>query len=287
MALIKRTPLVALRAGAQIWRVIRALAKPQARSLILMYHDIGFRISPRLFKSQMEFLGAHARVVPLETLLEGAGTCAAPGISCAITFDDGYEGVYRHAFPLLRELGFSSTIYLSTSFIRDGGVPAIDPGRYGLIEGRPLLSWRQVREMDRAGVRFGSHLCEHGDLSVLASDEAIAQLCRSKDEIATRLGKPCDHFAYPFGRLGANSAQWVRDAGYRSAVTTVHRPLASGEDPFRLPRIGIEDRYSLRDFVSIVRGDWDYIGMLQALRRPGLRMRRKAFGDPRACPSSR
>jgi peptidoglycan/xylan/chitin deacetylase (PgdA/CDA1 family) len=125
--------------------------------------------------------------------------------------------------------------------------------------------------MQREGMRFGSHLSEHGDLSVLARSEAVAQLHRSRDEIEQRLGKSCTHFAYPFGRLTRQSVSWVREAGYSTAVTTVHRPLAPGDDLLRLPRMGVEERYTLRDFARVVGGDWDFIGLLQTLRRPAMR----------------
>jgi peptidoglycan/xylan/chitin deacetylase (PgdA/CDA1 family) len=236
-----------------------------------MYHDVGDGIPPELFKAQMEYLSRHTMVMPLEALLRIARSGSSRGTSCAITFDDGYEGVYRHALPSLRALGFPAMTYLSTGFIRDRNGGGRCVGQSGLCEGRPLLSWRQVREMEREGMRFGSHLSEHGDLSVLGRCEAVVQLLRSRDEIEQRLGKSCTHFAYPFGRLTMQSVSWVREAGYRTAVTTVHRPLAPDDDMLRLPRMGIEERYTLRDFVRVVVGDWDFIGQLQTLRRPAMR----------------
>jgi peptidoglycan/xylan/chitin deacetylase (PgdA/CDA1 family) len=219
-----------------------------------MYHDVGCGIAPELFKQQMEYLRRRARVMPLQALLESARGGDAQGTSCAITFDDGYAGVYRHALPYLVEFGFPAMIYQTTDVIRDAADGTKCTARCGLIEGRKMLSWAQVREMERQGMQFGSHLSRHIDLSLLGRREAMAQLRRSREEIASRLGKPCEHFAYPFGKLSIQSAGRVREAGYRSAVTTVHRPLASDDDPFRLPRAGIEDRYSFLDFVGIVRG---------------------------------
>jgi peptidoglycan/xylan/chitin deacetylase (PgdA/CDA1 family) len=263
-----------LRAGGRLAHAVRGLAsrRSRGRGLILTYHDVGCGISSDLFKQQMDYLRRHAHVMALEALLKSVRSGIARGIACAITFDDGYEGVYLNAFPSLQECGFPAMVYLATDFIRNVDAPAPCPGGYGLAEGRPLLSWRQVREMACAGVRFGSHLCDHRNLASLGHGEATAQLCRSRDEIAARLGKPCEHFAYPFGRLSLQSVNWVRDAGYQTAVTTVHRPLAPGDDHLRLPRMEIEKRYSLQDFASMLCGDWDFIGLLQILRRPRLRM---------------
>jgi peptidoglycan/xylan/chitin deacetylase (PgdA/CDA1 family) len=273
MELIRSTPLAVLRGGARIWRALRGFTSTPgaSRCLILMYHDIGDGIPAELFRKQMDYLSRAATVMPFNTLLERARSRTARGISCAITFDDGYEGVYRVAFPCLLEHNFPALVYLSTGLIHES-VSVADPS-FGLIAGRRLLSWRHVGEMDRHGMGFGSHLSEHGDLSVLARPAAMNQLCRSREELAARLGKPGEHFAYPFGRLSAQSVNWVCEAGYRTAVTTVHRAVAGDDDPLRLPRVGIEDRYSLADFESVVRGDLDFIGLLQDLRRPTLRMR--------------
>jgi peptidoglycan/xylan/chitin deacetylase (PgdA/CDA1 family) len=205
VSLIGNTPLTVLRAGGRLWRAFRVLGGDPGRCVILMYHDIGNGVSPALFKAQMEHLQRHAKVMPLDALLRRSRSGCARGTACAITFDDGYEGVYQHALPCLRDHGFAATIYLSTAFI---GNPEGGPrcaGQSGLAEGRPLLSWRQVREMQREGMRFGSHLTEHGDLSVLGRCAAMAQLQRSRDEIEQRLGNSCEHFAYPFGRLTMHS----------------------------------------------------------------------------------
>ncbi len=279
MGVIGNTPLTVLRATGRAWHLLNRFAAPPARErrLILTYHDINGRAAADLFTSQMEYLSAAATVVTLDALLEPARSVVAPGIRCAVTFDDGYEAVYREAFPCLLEHGFAATVYLPTGFIRESFNLADCTGGSGLRPGRPLLSWRQVREMDRYGVCFGSHMSEHGDMSLLGRREAMEQLRRSRDELSNRLGKPCEHFAYPFGRYTPQAVAWVRKAGFRTAATTVHRPLSTNDDLFRLPRAGIEERYSLDDFKSIIRGDWDFIGLLQALRRPTLRMRTGAM----------
>lgn len=269
MGVIGNTPLPLLRVAGRIWgAAYLPLRRKYERSMILTYHDIGSGgIAPELFALQMDYLHRHARVISLEQLLEQTGKACGSGIYCAITFDDGYEGVYRHALAHMRRYGFTARVYLSTDFIHDSG----DGAQRRLFEGRPMLSWQQVREMGRNGIEFGSHLTRHGDLSSLGYQEAMEQLVRSREEITRQIGHACEHFAYPFGRLTIQCANWVREAGYRTAVTTVHRALAPGDDMFRLPRIGIEARYSMRDFISIVRGDWDFIGWLQTLRRPVLR----------------
>ena len=66
-----------------------------------------------MFKRFLEWLQAYYQVVPLSVLADHLGD---PQL-CSITFDDGWEDNYRHAFPLLKQVGMPATIYLISSYI--------------------------------------------------------------------------------------------------------------------------------------------------------------------------
>ena len=101
------------------------------RALILMYHrvnprgygapdysPVGMSVTPEEFSMQMRFVKRHYDVVPLGKVVEAvrSGDRFAPNL-CAITFDDGWEDVYRFAFPILREERVPATIFLTSGFI--------------------------------------------------------------------------------------------------------------------------------------------------------------------------
>jgi peptidoglycan/xylan/chitin deacetylase (PgdA/CDA1 family) len=44
----------------------------------------------------------------------------------AVTFDDGYQDVYEHAFPLLKERGIPAAVFVVTDLIGTGAVPPHD-----------------------------------------------------------------------------------------------------------------------------------------------------------------
>lgn len=94
------------------------------RTKVLLYHacepsesdwiaGLDVNCPPTTFAAQLDHLGRHYRVVPLEAL--EAGT-EPPG-AVAITFDDGYRSVLDHAVPLLAERDMPAVVYLVTDVV--------------------------------------------------------------------------------------------------------------------------------------------------------------------------
>lgn len=110
-------------------RVFRRLAGRHA-VYILAYHDVTRlraderegTICAQRFRAHLEFLRRHYRVVPLAEAVDRlAGRSPLETDFVAITFDDGYAGNYSFAWPILRSLGLTATIFVTTGFI--DGVP--------------------------------------------------------------------------------------------------------------------------------------------------------------------
>jgi peptidoglycan/xylan/chitin deacetylase (PgdA/CDA1 family) len=259
-------------------RAVRGILRPmsrlaarrrETRTIVLMYHSIGnsaYAVRPEDFDAQMRYLKAHARVVPLDAIVSGRYHDTAVPLTCAITFDDGYAGVYEYAYPILRQNGFEAVLYVTTSALDRGGAqhPCEIPG---FFPGEPTLTWAQVREMSRGGITIGSHLCHHFDMRELSPGIGRNELCDSRDIISQKLGAPCKHFAYPFGLFNAQNAQWVSKLGYESAVTVRHSLVPDNLDPFRIPRMGFGPENSWADFEGMLRGDLDYLLILRNIRQ--------------------
>ncbi|EFL27293.1 succinoglycan biosynthesis protein [Streptomyces himastatinicus ATCC 53653] len=125
---------------------------------ILMYHAVAhtparathaLSVSPGAFAEQMGLLGASSFTPVTCARLADAwrGGDALPPNPVLITFDDGYEGVHRHALPVLDRHGFAATLFASTGWLR---------GRYetdGALD--VMLDWGQVRELAAAGMEIG------------------------------------------------------------------------------------------------------------------------------------
>ena len=236
------------------------------RKVILLYHSLGANppaVTANRFRQQIAWLAKNASIVPLDDLLKST---SAGGLQVAITFDDGYASLHDTVAPILAKYGATATVYLNTGRIGDSARKASEAS-LGHYPDEHFLTWSEVDALVKAGWSIGSHGVEHLDLTQAQAPMVVRELRESKSEIQSRLGRPCEHFAYTWGRFTPALQGMVRAAGYASAVSGLHGPVTSASDRFALPRIDVRAEYELRDFVDVVTGRWDYLGFKQWLAR--------------------
>ena len=106
---------LALYSGASTWR-----ARSQRARRILTLHGVGGDDMPlHRFKQLMRWLRTHARIVPLPELLADLQSQRAPSqdLEIALTFDDGLANQFHAAYPVLREMNLSATIFVCPQLI--------------------------------------------------------------------------------------------------------------------------------------------------------------------------
>jgi peptidoglycan/xylan/chitin deacetylase (PgdA/CDA1 family) len=178
-------------------------------------------------------------VVSLGELLDGLEAGRPFRGELAISFDDGYLDNYEFAAPVLEAAGLPATFFVATDFIGSRHVPAWDRGC-----ARPprWMDWDHVRSLRDRGFAIGAHTRSHAHLGELAGDEARDEIEGCRRELAERIGKPPDLFAYPYGQehhLSAANRELVRAAGFRCCLSCFGGVNRSGADPFQLRRIGM------------------------------------------------
>jgi peptidoglycan/xylan/chitin deacetylase (PgdA/CDA1 family) len=211
-----------------------------SRIPILTYHSIdssGSVIStpPEKFRNQMQFLyDASFQIISLKEVVRQieAGN-ALPERSVALTFDDGFENFYSEAYPLLKKFGFAASVFLVSGYCEKdnqwGGQPSMIPKLN-------LLSWEQIREMAGNGIEFGSHTVNHPDLTALSGKEAEEEIINSKSMMEDRIGSKVAFFAYPYGKMNANTKAIVARE-FTGACSTKMEMATAGSDVYALPRI--------------------------------------------------
>jgi len=206
---------------------------------ILVYHSLDqscsvLSTSPSIFAQQMRILyETGVKVVSLSEVANAIQTCSTRTNEVVITFDDGFRNIYDHALPVLRTYGFPATVFLVTDYCEKTNSW---PGQTVRLDREPLLRWREIQEMSRAGISFGSHTRTHPDLRNLSIDEVEEELVSSKKTIAHATGHPVDTLAYPYG--GYNTAvKRLVTRHFRLACSTRLGFVKQDSDLFALERI--------------------------------------------------
>ena len=101
-----------------------------------------------------------------------------------------------------------------------------------------LLSWDVIKKMNHEGlITFGSHTVTHPMLLNIPKEVANHEIVQSKKDIENRINQSITSFFYPDGHLSEGIKHLVRDAGYRSAISTIHGLNTIKTDLFELKRI--------------------------------------------------
>jgi peptidoglycan/xylan/chitin deacetylase (PgdA/CDA1 family) len=208
----------------------------------------------------MTWLHAHAQVLPLEALLNTPNTGS---LRAAITFDDGYATLHDVAHPILQTLGFHPTVFLTSGMLSETqAMPSqVHKGHYPQ---ESFMSWQEVRALLQAGWSVGCHGWQHLDCTRVTENEFKTNLQRCQAAIASRTGSRANMMAFTWGKFTRQALRAACELGMRHSFSCIHgavkRPLRAHE---AIPRIDIRPDLALQDFASIVRGDWDYLGIVQ------------------------
>ena len=161
-----------------------------------------------------------------------------PERSLVITFDDGYQSVYEEAFPVLKQYEMCATVFLTVG----EGTSSEPASRLPSLEGRSMLSWREIGDMQSAGIAVGAHTLTHGDLTRMPEGQVEAEIRRPTAIIEHALGTPVASFAYPYGRFDQRSLDIARQH-FACACCDKMGLVSRDGDPHALERV---DAYYLR-----------------------------------------
>lgn len=205
---------------------------------VLCYHKVDARLElgvtrlgPSHFRRQVETLAALGfRTLGAEELLAAPGQDR--GAPLVITFDDGYAGLERYAFPVLADHGLRAMVFVISDYVgRDNAWDV----RYG---GQVFhhLDWDVLGRWQERGIEVHAHGASHGRLTWM-SDLAVADdLGRAREAIRRRLGREASAIAYPFGAVDARVRRLALEAGFTVGFAG---PIGGADDVLRLPRLPV------------------------------------------------
>ena len=195
------------------------------------------------------------RSIGLNELLKGFEVGLDLAKTVVITFDDGYQDFLTEAMPILKQYGFTATVFLATGRIQETSMR---------LEGVDYLTWSEVRELHQDGIEFGSHTVTHPDLRCLGPEQIEYELGFSKEVIEQHLGTAINSFAYPFPFPEENTdftrllLDELENQGFENGVTTILGRASLRHNRFFLPRLPVNTWDDQSFFRAKLVGGYDW-----------------------------
>lgn len=228
---------------------------------ILTYHKISKNrewgintVSPKKFTEHLHFLKTE-NYTPIN--FRDLSKNELPSNPVIITFDDGYESVFEHAYPALSEFGFTAVVFVITGYI--GKWNKWD-ANLGGIRFRHL-NRQQIQELAMNNMEIGSHGISHRAFTRLSSEEAGRELLESKSTLEQITGQKIISMAYPFGIQNKDIQEQVKKTGYHFACVNLYG-ASDKSNPFTIRRFPVYNTDSSSAFIlKLIRGSRNKIEM--------------------------
>jgi peptidoglycan/xylan/chitin deacetylase (PgdA/CDA1 family) len=149
------------------------------------------------------------------------------------------QSLYRCLYHLLRPLPADE----QRKVLEDLRAWALAKPR-GRSEYRPLAIQEILTLAKGDLVEIGSHTTTHPVLSARSAATQREEIQQSKAHLEQVLGSPVTSFAYPHGGQSdytAETVALVQEAGFACACSASAGVVRRGADPFRLPRLHVQD----------------------------------------------
>ncbi|NLP01857.1 MAG: polysaccharide deacetylase family protein [Fibrobacter sp.] len=146
-----------------------------------------------------------------------------------LTFDDGFENIYRNAIPALEDCGFKASIFCVAGFVgRDS--------TWDVYRSSRQLTKSQISEISSLGHEIGSHTLTHANLPYLSSSNLEKELRESKQRLEDITGRAVTSISFPYGSCSRRVWDKVKETGYTQAA--LYR-RSSFSDPDLYPVYGV------------------------------------------------
>ncbi len=217
---------------------------------VLCYHNLAPQskgrmiLAAKVFEEQMRYLKTHGyRVITMREFIEFVSLKRQlPRKSVLLTFDDGYRSFLPYAYPVLKELGYTATLFVYTDYVGAGG---------------NAFTWSDLKKLSEEGFDVEAHSKSHGDMVRGKAESAGEYDKRLEAELAQplalfqkNLGFVPGIIAYPYGRQDDAVVRRTKERGYAAAFTVRRQGSPSFVDLYRIHRSQIYPEMSMEDFVK-------------------------------------
>ncbi|HEY5918809.1 MAG TPA: polysaccharide deacetylase family protein [Chryseolinea sp.] len=152
--------------------------------------------------------------------------------TAVITIDDGYNGFFTNALPLLKKYDMPGTLFINTKTVGGGD----------------YMTWDELRDVVKHDVEIGNHTHSHDYFLNLPETSRYKTF---KDEIELSQSIIKKHldiepivFSYPYGEFDVEMKKIVKQAGFVAAAAQNSGVMYAGLDIFQCPRFPMSEAYS-------------------------------------------
>jgi peptidoglycan/xylan/chitin deacetylase (PgdA/CDA1 family) len=209
---------------------------PSYKIPVIMYHyvenvqdkgdttRISLNTPPQVLDSEIKTLKdagyTFINATDLANILDGIEP--SPNKPVLLTFDDGHRDFYTDAFPVLEKYGVKADIYVITNFLNRAD----------------FLTDSELSEIASSKlIEIGAHTEDHLALAGLAGSVVTNQIDGSKLALEQKLGIAITTFAYPYGSFDLAAIAIAKEAGFRTAFSTVPGTEVGNYDRFFINRL--------------------------------------------------
>jgi peptidoglycan/xylan/chitin deacetylase (PgdA/CDA1 family) len=167
-----------------------------------------------------------------DAILSGAEMPPKPVI---ITFETSRINMYKIVFPIMKEYGFTGTLFLVQDY----------------HNGKNMMTSDQIKELIAAGWEIGSKGKTSSDLTAAGVDLG-PEISGSKLFFEEQYGVPVTIFSYPAGSINESVTSRVAGWGYKAAVGLFKATTFSMANLYYLPRYEILNTLTDEEFNNIL-----------------------------------
>ena len=140
-----------------------------------------------------------------QAIAQGGPAQAVPDKLVVLTFDDAVKSHRTSVAPLLKELGFGATFFVTHKWMDD-------PTNF--------MNWEDISELNQLGFEVGNHSWTHDDFSqpknVARLAGELSLVDRAVDQTKVKVPRPVS-FAYCGNSFGPETVQKLVELGYQFA----------------------------------------------------------------------
>ena len=222
---------------------------------VIMYHNISpkaslcgkYCVSVKEFEQDLIYLRDNGyNAVSMQDITNFAynGT-PLPDKPVMITFDDGHEGFYIYAYPLLKKYGFKAVINIVGKFAEQYTALEAQNNPDAHNADYAYMTFDEIKELNESGiVEIGSHTYDMHSLNGMrrgcakrSGESRQSYETALKDDLTKAqklLGYACGEepyiFAYPYGIYSKETPEILRSMGFKAVFNCTEKVNMISDD---------------------------------------------------------